>query len=194
VEGWSRAPVSASCGTASVAGVVSQHGSVLRTPHAELVSLDKDTAAAIARGDRTGRAWAKDFPTEADVFIARRTAEAVEDPGPDPVAEPWRSPWLVRHEGHVVGMLGCKGAPAGGAVEIGYGLAPSAQGQGVATEAVRALVAALARSGVGTVNAETLVDNHASRRVLEKAGFIVTGRRTSDEGELITWRRTSPAP
>jgi RimJ/RimL family protein N-acetyltransferase len=172
-------------------GGVSQQRTVLRTPHAELVSLDRETAAAIARGDRTGRAWASGFPTEPDTFIARLTARAADEPAPDPLAEPWRSPWLIAWDGQVVGMLGCKGAPAGGVVEIGYGLAPSAQGRGLATEAVRALVEALAGAGVGTVAAETLVDNHASRRVLEKAGFTATGRRPSDEGELIIWRRSS---
>ena len=164
---------------------------MIRTPHAELVSLDRGTAAAIARGDRAGRPWAVDFPTEPDIFIARMTAEAQDEPGADPLGEPWRTPWLITFDGQVVGMLGCKGAPADGAVEIGYGLAPSAQGRGLATEAVRALVDALAAADVGTVLAETLADNHASRRVLEKTGFSPTGRRASVEGELITWRRSS---
>ncbi len=172
--------------------MVSRPRNVLCTAHAELVPLDRETAAAIARGDRAGRAWAADFPTEADVFIARMTAEAADDLDGDPLAEPWRSPWLVESEGRAVGMLGCKGAPADGVVEIGYGLAPSAQGRGLATEAAQALVDALAGSGVRTVLAETLVDNHASRRVLEKVGFTPTGRRTSDEGELIVWRRPAP--
>lgn len=173
-------------------GGMSDRTTVLRTPHAELVPLDRETAVAIAHGDRAGRAWAADFPTEADVFIARMTAEARDDVEVDQLAEPWRRPWLVESEGRVVGMLGCKGAPADGVVEIGYGMAPSAQGRGLATEAARALVDALARSGVRTVIAETLVDNHASRRVLEKVGFTPTGRRTSDEGELIVWRRPTP--
>ena len=43
-------------------------------------------------------------------------------------------------EGLVVGSGGFKGAPEGGAVEVGYGVAPSARGQGVATQAVRLLV------------------------------------------------------
>jgi [ribosomal protein S5]-alanine N-acetyltransferase len=54
--------------------------------------------------------------------------------------------WFVPHlfvsadEGLVVGSGGFKGPPADGAVEIGYGVAPSARGQGFATQAVRLLV------------------------------------------------------
>src|SRR3954451_24831266 len=155
---------------------------VIRTPNAELVPLDKETAAAIVRGDRAGRAWAVDFPTEPDTFIARLTGEARDEPAADPVAEPWRSPWLIAYEGRVVGMLGCKGVPAGGVVEIGYGLAPSAQGSRLATGAVGALVDAPGRADVATVLAETLGENYASRRVVEKARFPPTGRRASHEG------------
>lgn len=88
----------------------------------------------------------------------------------------------------VVGQLGTIGPPAGDRVEIGYGINASARGRGIATAAVALLVAELqARAEVGTVVARTAVTNPASGRVLEKNSFVVTGRETSDEGELLVW-------
>jgi RimJ/RimL family protein N-acetyltransferase len=57
-------------------------------------------------------------------------------------------------------------------VELGYGIVPSRQGRGYATEAVAAMVAvAWADPVVEAVVATTGTGNAASRRVLEKAGF-----------------------
>jgi RimJ/RimL family protein N-acetyltransferase len=177
---------------------------VLRTERTELVPLDPGTARAVATGDRAGRAWADDFPGEADVIVAGLTAETFDDPSAweepwdptaDPRSSPWRQPWLVRYQGRIVGMVGAKGRPVDGRVEIGYGLVPSARGQGVATEAVGALLAAFTRAGAAGVHeivAETLTGNHASRRVLSKLGFEQTGRHDGPEGELLTWRRLLP--
>ena len=85
---------------------------------------------------------------------------------------------LVAHEretGHFVGWFalfddgmagGCKTA------ELGYRLRRDAWGKGYATEGARALVAeAFGQLGFDRVRAQTMAVNHASRRVLEKAGF-----------------------
>jgi RimJ/RimL family protein N-acetyltransferase len=91
-------------------------------------------------------------------------------------------------DGEVVGQVGTLGPPEGDEVEIGYGINPSAQGRGIATASVAALVETLrARRGVGSIIARTAVANPASGRVLEKNGFAVTGRAASDEGELLVW-------
>jgi RimJ/RimL family protein N-acetyltransferase len=76
----------------------------------------------------------------------------------------------------VIGELGWKGGPGpDGTVEIGYGVAPRYRGQGYATEAVTGFVGWVrGRHDVQSVVAETLADNLASRRVLEKCGFTVT--------------------
>jgi RimJ/RimL family protein N-acetyltransferase len=73
------------------------------------------------------------------------------------------------------GLIGCVGAHErkGGAIEVGYWIARPFWGQGYATEATRAIAAA-ARD-LGPVTAGHFVDNLASGRVLEKAGFAYTG-------------------
>ena len=56
--------------------------------------------------------------------------------------------------------------------ELGYRLLPIGRGQGYATEASRALVhKGFTELGVPRVTANTLADNAASRRVMEKAGL-----------------------
>ena len=87
--------------------------------------------------------------------------------------------WLVvrRADGRIVGDLGTHGPPdREGCVEIGYALAPSARGQGIGTAAVAALVGRLAAvPGIRRLTAVTGAQNTASRRLLERQGFRVTG-------------------
>lgn len=66
--------------------------------------------------------------------------------------------------------LRCAGHPGTG--QVGYWIAPDRQGRGLATESVR-LVAHLAfeHLALTLLVARTAGGNHASRRVLEKAGF-----------------------
>jgi RimJ/RimL family protein N-acetyltransferase len=60
--------------------------------------------------------------------------------------------------------------------EIGYVIAPSARGRGVARRALR-LIAAWALDGLGLERVEARVDvaNQASRKVVERAGFSRDG-------------------
>jgi GNAT superfamily N-acetyltransferase len=87
--------------------------------------------------------------------------------------------WLVvrRADGRILGDLGTHGPPdSEGCVEIGYSLAPSARGQGIGTAAVAALVGRLtAVPGIRRITAVTGARNTASRRLLERQGFQVTG-------------------
>ena len=95
---------------------------------------------------------------------------------------------VERASGLVVGGIGFFGPPLGGEAEIGYGIVPSRQGRGYATEALLAMVAmAWADARVGTVVAGTDPGNVASQRVLEKAGF----RQVSAAGEF-RYRLTRP--
>ncbi|NLE56743.1 MAG: GNAT family N-acetyltransferase [Planctomycetes bacterium] len=83
---------------------------------------------------------------------------------------------IVRGPGETSGILaasgGFKGPPCDGTVEIGYSVLPRFQGQGFATETVRALVDwAFAQPGVSRIIAETTEGNVASMRLLHKLGF-----------------------
>ena len=89
----------------------------------------------------------------------------------------WYAMWMIELlDGTHIGDLCFKGLGANGTTEIGYGISEDYQGQGYATEAVDAVVAwALQKPGVTRVEAETEPDNRASRRVLEKCGFLPSG-------------------
>ena len=116
--------------------------------------------------------WAADYPAEGDVIIA----DLLDVAGPaawDDDDGRWGHQQVIeRATGLVVGGIGFHGPPGGGEVEIGYGIVPSRQRRGYATEAVR-LMAAMAWGdpAVIAVVATTDLDNEASQRVLAKAGF-----------------------
>jgi len=82
-------------------------------------------------------------------------------------------------EAVLIGNGGFKGRPSPrGTVEIGYAIHPSFRNLGYATEAVEELVTwAFDYPRVRRVVADTLPSNEASKRVLEKAGFVDTGTR-----------------
>ena len=100
--------------------------------------------------------------------------------------------WLVVADGEVVGLCSHKTGPnADGAVEIGYGVAPSRQRRGHATRAVAGMLQIAGDDpAVKVVLAATSVDNPASQRCLIKNGFVETGRKIDPEdGPVIMWRR-----
>ncbi len=124
-------------------------------------------------------------------FIINEAVSALERGDP----QLWCSPFAFLdtdlHE--VVGSGGFRGVPKAGRVEIGYGVAEKYRGQGYASAAARSLVAlALAEPTVLEVYAETSVTNPASRRAVEKAGFIHAGQRqTTSDGLVDQWIATS---
>ena len=117
--------------------------------------------------------WAEDYPFEGDIIAAGAfLAAGADHRGLHPFGH-YRITLLS--DGRAVGGIGFKGRPVGDRVEIGYGLAPSARGHGLAAEAVVALVAVAAGHGVRTVVADTTLDNVASQRSLLNAGFHLVG-------------------
>jgi RimJ/RimL family protein N-acetyltransferase len=144
-------------------------------------------ARAVAALDREGRQWAPDYPTEGDLVVAGIAVEAGEHY--DESSEFGVFQVLVRDSGEVVGGIGFIHPPEQGAVEVGYGLAESARGQGLATEALRAVVERASQLGATTVVAMTAVDNIASQRVLERLGFTRLDAVVDDEedGPLYRW-------
>lgn len=95
--------------------------------------------------------------------------------------------FLAGEPPELVGWGGFKGPPREGVVELGYEIAASHRGRGLATAAARAMAAeAFADPAVETVVAHTLPERNASNRVLERVGFKFD--RESSEGDSVVWR------
>lgn len=120
--------------------------------------------------------------------VARNVAR-IPHPNPVVAVEGWmlqlfaRQPIGVDHvralvtEGDgLIGVMGAHGELGWGgdrAIEIGYWLGEPYWNQGYATEALKAFV--VEASSLGELAAGHFIDNPASGRVLEKAGFTYTG-------------------
>jgi [ribosomal protein S5]-alanine N-acetyltransferase len=90
----------------------------------------------------------------------------------------------------LVGFGGFKAVPGPDrTVEIGYSVAPSYQGRGVATAAAQQLIEIAFASGlVDCVHAHTLAEPNASTRVLEKCGMTKVEELVDpDDGKLWRW-------
>lgn len=96
--------------------------------------------------------------------------------------------WFVidQENNNIIGDIGFKGKPnSANTVEIGYGIVPSAQGKGYATEAVQKLVEwAFSDKNVTKIVAECLDDNAPSIRVLEKLQM----KRIGSENNMLKWQ------
>jgi RimJ/RimL family protein N-acetyltransferase len=85
--------------------------------------------------------------------------------------------WFISVDGQVVGALSLKNVSHSMSYgEIGYGVAESHQGKGIATAAIRLLVDKIfTESMLRRLIAYVHEENQASRRVLEKLGFQEEG-------------------
>ena len=133
--------------------------------------------------------WARYFPIaqpytrrDAEEFIAQRQ---LDNWGQDPA---W---WAAEMDGELIGHVGLWPDPPNRHAEVGYAIAKPRWGQGLATEAVSAVIhAVFTTTDFERVYARADVLNGASRRVLEKVGMVqvgevrgnrvVHGRRTDD--------------
>ncbi len=156
---------------------------------AELIALE------ISGGEALGQALEADVPAD---WPPEETADAL----------PWflsqlranaeLCGWLnwyglsreeVGRQPQLVGSAGFFGPPEDGSVEIGYAVLPAFQDRGFATEIVAGLVTwALSQPAVECVTAETSSENPASRRVLNKLGFMQIGAGR-EEGHLRFMRK-----
>jgi RimJ/RimL family protein N-acetyltransferase len=148
--------------------VVERRVSRIVTARLVLEPVTEELAQAVVSGRlgniRAGAGWPHDDTADA-------MAMAVGQAGPVPM-------WVITLDGVVVGDCGAYAWPdERGEVEIGYGLAEPFRGKGFATEAVAAMCRWLWTNTPATVLTATSVDVHndASRRVLEKLGFIQVG-------------------
>lgn len=105
-------------------------------------------------------------------------------------ADPWGSHLFFDDDGSLVGFGGWKGAPKDGTVELGYAVAPARQGRGIATAAVRELVARAGTAGVKRVIAHTLPEESPSTGVLKRCGFRYVGEVSDPDGQVegVVWR------
>jgi RimJ/RimL family protein N-acetyltransferase len=143
----------------------------IETARLVLEPVTTEIARAVIAGDLSSLSVAEDWPHEDTVDAMSIVVE--NDAG---------SVWLILLDGRVIGDCGTSGAPSpSGEVVIGYGLGASSRGRGFATEAMRAVCAWLFAQPEVTriVAVGVLAGNIASRRVLEKLGFVVA--RESDQ-------------
>ena len=123
---------------------------------------------------------------EMEVFIDNQTSdelkaaytEMLEGSLKHPEQRVWYAIWMIELKGGIhIGELSFKGIDPNGVIEIGYGVLPEYEGYGYATEAVSAVVKwAYGQPEVTRIEAETDSNNFASQRVLEKCGFVATGK------------------
>ncbi|MCL1819469.1 MAG: GNAT family N-acetyltransferase [Oscillospiraceae bacterium] len=86
--------------------------------------------------------------------------------------------------GAEIGEIHIKGEPAGGTVEIGYGVERQYRNRGYMREALGAVTAhLLALDGITAVTARTLAENYASQNVLAACGYTQTGK----SGKELVW-------
>ena len=152
------------------------------TPRLELRPVRREVAAALVAGQDCGLSAAAGWPHGDTLDGMRLTLEHGGTFG-----------WLAVLDGLVVGDCGTHGgADAAGTVEIGYGLAGPYRGRGLGTELCRGLTAwLLADAAVRRVEASThAAGNPASRRVLEKSGFVFDRA----VGDLAWYVREGGAP
>jgi RimJ/RimL family protein N-acetyltransferase len=102
----------------------------------------------------------------------------------------WGTHLSFDDDGALVGWGGWKGAPVGGVSELGYAVAPSRRGRGIATHVVRLLISQARDAGVRLVIAHTLPEESASTGVLRRSGFVRTAQVVDPDGETAVevWR------
>ena len=117
-------------------------------------------------------------------FVAARALKLEADAGASSVPTSYL---IVRSDdSSFVGACGFKTQLGAGRVEVGYGVAPTAQGQGAATAALKHLADIAFASGATEVLAEIVPENLASIRVAQKAGFQQVGARLDQDNEYVT--------
>jgi len=98
----------------------------------------------------------------------------------------WCAPFLMLSGNVVLGSCRFRAPPAEGSVEIGYGVAPSQRGRGVATRAVERLLERAKASGqVTQVVAHILPENVASSKVVSRLGFSTGALQADHDGEMV---------
>jgi ribosomal-protein-alanine N-acetyltransferase len=150
---------------------------------ASLSTITNAIEDLVALGEQLDAVIPASWPPDLlDDDALRWTLRWLNEPSNDPR---WGFHWVVlRAPRTLIGVVGYKGMPTDGAVEVGYGIVAEHRRRGYATEATRALVdEAFASPDVTRVIAETLPGLEPSIGVLEKLGFTCIGAG-SEEGVI----------
>ncbi|MFB6702475.1 GNAT family N-acetyltransferase [Streptomyces rubiginosohelvolus] len=151
------------------------------------MSVDEAEQTVTGEPDADAR-WEQGYPTEGDRAVARRFLEhcaATGDPQPF-------SPYVIRRRSdrRAIGGMGFHRPPdEHGSVTIGYGLVPSAQGKGYASEALRALLPFARDRGATSVKGDADHGNTASQHVMTAAGMRQVGEDERVKYYAVSWGR-----
>jgi RimJ/RimL family protein N-acetyltransferase len=174
--------------------------SLLQTPRLKLVSLTLGIVEAVMCGRRedaealVGARMPERWPNRE--LVERAFSASLDAIRASPEQSLWGDRVMVTRsdadDPRVLGSVVFRGKPGEeGIAEIAYGVEEASQGNGYATEAVRACIAwALAQKNVQAVQAATFGWHRASLRVIEKAGMAKVGVRQHETmGELLVFER-----
>lgn len=166
---------------------------MIRTARLRLIPAAVEHFEAMREGDAAlgrllGLSTAEDWVGLVDhrEFIARGDERLKARPGDFGW---WTYLFVHDADAALIGVGGLKGEPKHGEAEIGYALAPSYRGRGLAIEAARALADfAFADPRVERVTAHTLAGPNASTRLLERLGMRFEGGvHDPDDGDVWRW-------
>jgi [ribosomal protein S5]-alanine N-acetyltransferase len=124
-----------------------------------------------------------------DAYVEQRFADALDHGAPSHRDLRW---YIAETPAAVpVGLLALTRHP--GETEIGYWIAPDSWGNGYASQLVEHAVAVAIDNGWGPrLEATVHRDNLASRRVVERVGFVVDSSTESATSAELTYRLTLP--
>lgn len=163
---------------------------MIETPRLRLFPCDDTLFDAIRMGDAVlARALGANVPRKWTQFRDSFAPAGLRWKAHPPLQDWWTHLIVYRPDNLLIGSCGYKGEPdENGCVEIGYEIRPSHRGQGLATEAARALVEhAFAHPEVQKVLAHTLPEESPSTQLLRRIGFVRTDDYQDPEDGLL-WR------
>ncbi|WP_371168422.1 GNAT family N-acetyltransferase [Aliiroseovarius sp. 2305UL8-7] len=96
--------------------------------------------------------------------------------------------YLLKSGGKILGRVNLT-AVDNGVAQLGYRVGEEFTHRGIATKAVTLAIDRATEHGLWALEARVLLNNPASKRVLEKAGFTCTGQDRIGDLECETFRR-----
>ena len=154
-------------------------------PELELVRLDH-TPALLAFEQENRAYFAASIPDRGDEFFAEFEARHAEVLARQAAGTDYFH-LLIAEDGAVAGRVNLMEV-ADGSAELGYRIAQKAAGKGLATAAVREIRRLAAEQyGLTRLRARATLDNPASRAVLDRNGFVVTGELTLNDKPAVRY-------